>query len=93
MYTPSHRFLTEAGFDQLDDEETSDWEEREDVGVGISINSTNLTITNYEFGRTVEVGDDGAGTAPAEVFGENKQTIYYAYIIFKAKDFTGGLGL
>ena len=34
-----------------------------------------------------------AGTAPAEVFGDHKQTIYYAYIIFKAKDFTGGLGL
>ena len=93
MYTPSHRFVTEAGFDQLDDEETSDWEEREDVGVGISVNSTNLTIVNYEFGRTVEVGDDQAGTAPDEVFGENKQSIYYAYIIFKAKDFTGGLGL
>lgn len=93
MYTPSHRFHVEAGFDQLDDEETSDWEEREDMGVGISVNSTSLQIVNYEFGRTVEVGDDGAGTAPEEVFGEHKQSIYYAYIIFKAKDFTGGLGL
>ena len=41
----------------------------------------------------VAVDDNDAGTAPAEEFGTNKQTIYYAYIIFKAKDFTGGLGL
>ena len=82
MYTPSHRFVAEAGFDQLDDEETSDWEEREDVGVGITVNSTNLIITNHEFGRTIEVGDDGAGTAPAEVFGEHKQSIYYACLLY-----------
>ena len=93
MYSPSYKFIAEAGFDQLDDEETSEWEERSDVGINVTVNSTNLLIENFEFGNTIEVFEDQAGTAPAEVTGEHRQTIYYAYIIFKAKDFTGGLGL
>tara|TARA_R100000742_G_C4272816_1_gene92147 strand:+ start:521 stop:1102 length:582 start_codon:yes stop_codon:yes gene_type:complete len=93
MYTPSDYSYKEGNYYFADDEEQSDWEESDLGGVSTTANTSNLIIYNHEFGHSIEVGDDDAGVAPAEEFGTNKQTIYYAYVIFKAKDFTGGLGL
>lgn len=93
MYSPSVARNDEWDFDFQDDEEESDWETTNEGGVSTAITTTQLKIYNYEFGHSIVVGNDDAGTAPSEVFGQNKQTIYYAYIIFKAKDFTGGAGL
>tara|TARA_B100000902_G_scaffold395922_1_gene455576 strand:+ start:1104 stop:1685 length:582 start_codon:yes stop_codon:yes gene_type:complete len=93
MYTPSYKRFEDGNYDFADDEEESDWVEISLGGISTSANTSTITINNHEFGYSVEVGNDDAGTAPNEEFGTNKQTIYYAYIIFKAKDFTGGLGL
>ena len=93
MFTPSYRRFEDGNFDQADDEEISEWKEISIGGVSTTVSTSTITIRNHEFGYSVEVDDDDAGTAPSEQFGTNKQTIYYAYIIFKAKDFTGGLGL
>lgn len=92
MYSPSHARNNNYGYDLIEEEESS-WDEISTMGVTTAMSTTQLTIYNHEFGHNVEVGDDAAGTAPDEEFGTNKQTIYYAYVIFKAKDFTGGLGL
>lgn len=95
MYSPSQGYFSQGGFDQADDEETSDWEESTSVGIDVSLSTSNLLITNHEYGYACEVGDDQAGLPSGieDQFGTNAQAIYYAYIIFKAKDFTGGLGL
>ena len=92
MYSPSHARFETWNFD-MEEEMESDWAEIDIGGVTTGITTTQLKIYNHEYGRSIEVGNDEVGTAPEEVFGENKQTIYYAYIIFKAKDFTGGAGL
>lgn len=92
MYTPSHARNNDYGYDLVEEDEST-WDQISLGGVTTTASTTTLTIYNHEFGYNVEVGDDAAGTAPNEEFGTNKQTIYYAYIIFKAKDFTGGLGL
>jgi|TARA_Y100000114_G_scaffold153616_1_gene173920 hypothetical protein len=93
MFTPSYRRFEDGNFDFADDEEESDWREIQTGGVSTGASTSTITINNHEYGYSVEVGNDDAGSAPNEEFGTNKQTIYYAYIIFKAKDFTGGLGL
>tara|TARA_R110000822_G_C15306653_1_gene492458 strand:- start:630 stop:1208 length:579 start_codon:yes stop_codon:yes gene_type:complete len=93
MYTPSIIRNDEYYEETEDQEDVSEWEEITNAGVLTSASTSSLTIENHEFGFSIEVPNDSAGLAPAEQFGENKQTIYYAYIIFKAKDFTGGLGL
>jgi len=92
MYTPSHVRNNDYGYDLIEEVEST-WDEISAGGITTSANTTTITIYNHEFGLSIEVGDDEAGTAPDEEFGTHKQTIYYAYIIFKAKDFTGGLGL
>lgn len=92
MYTPSHARNNNYGY-VLEEEVESSWDEISTMGISTAMSTTALTIYNHEFGYNVEVGDDEANAAPGEEFGTNKQTIYYAYIIFKAKDFTGGLGL
>lgn len=92
MYTPSHARNNDYGYDLVEEQEST-WDQISLGGVTTTASTTTLTIYNHEFGYNVEVGNDEAGTAPSEEFGTNKQTIYYAYIIFKAKDFTGGLGL
>ena len=92
MYTPSHARNNNVGYDLIEEVE-SQWDDISVMGVSTEMSTTALTIKNHEYGHSTVVGDDEAGTAPAESFGENSQTIYYAYIIFKAKDFTGGLGL
>lgn len=93
MYTPSAHRYEESYEESGDFEEFSDWAEFTNAGVLTSASTSSITIENHEFGFSIEVGDDTASLAPDEEFGTNKQTIYYAYIIFKAKDFTGGLGL
>ena len=93
MYTPS-AYRKEDSYDETEDfNEFSEWVEIINAGVATSASTSSITIENHEFGFSREVFEDGAGLAPNEVFGQNKQTIYYSYIIFKAKDFTGGLGL
>jgi hypothetical protein len=93
MYTPS-MYRKEDSYTETDDfAEFSDWKEITNAGVATSASTSSITIENHEFGFSIEVDDDSAGLAPNETFGQNKQTIYYSYIIFKAKDFTGGLGL
>ena len=93
MYTPSmartEYWSLEEGFGGDIDE----WAEIENLGVATNASTSTLTIENHEFGYSVQVEADDSGGAPNETFGQNKQTIYYSYIIFKAKDFTGGLGL
>jgi hypothetical protein len=93
MYTPSMYRKEDLYTETEDFEEFSDWKEITNAGVATSASTSSITIENHEFGFSIEVDDDSAGQAPNEVFGQNKQTIYYSYIIFKAKDFTGGLGL
>lgn len=92
MYTPSRARNSDGSY-VIEEEAESDWNEISMGGIATSASTTTITIENHEFGYNVEVGTDDAGAAPEEEFGTNKQTIYYAYIIFKAKDFTGGLGL
>ena len=67
-----------------DEEEEAN--EIDELGCTIAVNSSNLIIYNNYFGSSQE-GDFG------EHFGTGKQTIYYAYVIFKEKDTTGGNGL
>lgn len=93
MFSPSYRRVEDGNFDQQDDEEISEWREINAAGISTGASTSSIIINNQEYGYSVAVDDNDAGTAPAEEFGTNKQTIYYAYIIFKAKDFTGGLGL
>ena len=93
MYTPSMYRKEDSYTESQDFEEFSDWKEITNAGVATSASTSSITIENHEFGFSIEVDDDSAGLAPPEEFGTNKQTIYYSYIIFKAKDFTGGLGL
>jgi hypothetical protein len=93
MYTPSMYRKEDLYTETEDFEEFSDWKEITNAGVATSASTSSITIENHEFGFSIEVDDDSAGLAPNETFGQNKQTIYYSYIIFKAKDFTGGLGL
>ena len=63
-----------------DDEEIEENVVTDEYGCTTGISSSNLTIYNHYFGQSSE-GDS------AEYFGTGKQTIYYAYIIFKAKSF------
>ena len=93
MYTPSVYRKEELYTETQDFEEFSDWKEITNAGMQAIANPNSLIILNHEFGFSVEVDDDSAGLAPSEQFGTGKQTIYYSYIIFKAKDFTGGFGL
>ena len=93
MYTPSMYRKEDSYTESEDFEEFSDWKEITNAGVATSASTSSITIENHEFGFSIEVDDDAANLAPPEEFGTNKQTIYYSYIIFKAKDFTGGLGL
>jgi len=92
MYTPSYARHNNYGYDLVEEVEAI-WDEISLMGIATTMTTTQLTIYNHEFGYNVEVSDNETDTAPDEEFGTNKQTIYYAYIIFKAKDFTGGLGL
>ena len=84
MYSPFdyRREELETGGD--DDEEEAN--AIEEWGCSLVVNSSNLIIYNHCFGSSQE-GDFG------EHFGTGKETIYYAYIIFKAKDITGGNGI
>jgi hypothetical protein len=93
MYTPSMARTEYWSLEQGYSGDIDEWAEIENLGVATSASTSTLTIENHEFGYSVQVEADDSGNAPNEVFGQNKQTIYYSYIIFKAKDFTGGLGL
>ena len=78
MRSPAYYRKEEAVTDG--EEEPEEAVETEEYGCTTSIDTTNLTIKNHYFGSSRE----GDGT---EYFGTGKQTIYYAYIIFKAKSF------
>ena len=93
MYTPSMYRTEEISEEQGFGGDVDEWIEIENCGIATSASTSSITIENHEFGYSVEVLANDSGGAPNETFGENKQTIYYSYIIFKAKDFTGGLGL
>jgi len=93
MYTPSMARNEYTELEQGFGGDIDEWVEIENLGVATSASTSTLTIENHEFGYSVEVLANDSGGAPNETFGQNKQTIYYSYIIFKAKDFTGGLGL
>ena len=93
MYTPSMARTEYWTLDEGFGGDIDEWVEIENLGVATSASTSTLTIENHEFGYSLEVLADDSGGAPNETFGQNKQTIYYSYIIFKAKDFTGGLGL
>lgn len=93
MYTPSVYRTEEISLDQGFGGDIDEWVEIQNCGIATSASTSSITIENHEFGYSVEVLADDSGGAPDEEFGTYKQTIYYSYIIFKAKDFTGGLGL
>ena len=93
MYTPSMFRSEYITLDEGFGGDIDEWMEITNAGVATSASTSSITIENHEFGYSVEVLANDSGNAPNEVFGQNKQTIYYSYIIFKAKDFTGGLGL
>ena len=93
MYTPSMYRTEQISEEQGFGGDVDEWIEIENCGIATIANTTTLTIENHEFGYSVEVLANDSGNAPNEEFGTDKQTIYYSYIIFKAKDFTGGLGL
>ena len=76
MRSPAY-YREEVAVQGYDEEE---WIETDEYGCTTSIDTSNLTIKNHYFGSSRE----GDGT---EYFGTGKQTIYYAYIIFKAKSF------
>tara|TARA_Y100000034_G_C6854655_1_gene388181 strand:+ start:364 stop:939 length:576 start_codon:yes stop_codon:yes gene_type:complete len=94
MWTP-HTWQQELEeSNQAEGEEDEDiWKEYESKGLNCSVNSSNLTITNFWSGVTIRVEEDPGGSAPAEITCDGAETLYYAYIIFKAKDFTGGIGI
>ena len=85
MYSP-YRYRREELDTQEEGEETEEAVATNELGCTIAVNSSNLIIYNNYFGSSQE-GDFG------EHFGTGKQTIYYTYVIFKAKDTTGGNGL
>jgi len=93
MYTPSMFRSEYITLDEGFGGDIDEWMEITNAGISTSASTSSITIENHEFGHSVEVLANDSGGAPNETFGENKQTIYYSYIIFKAKDFTGGLGL
>ena len=88
-----HAYATESeesdGGEEDGDEST--WKEGDSRGVLCSANSSNIVITNHESGTFVY--DTDGDLAPNETFGNGANTIYYAYVIFTAKDTTGGAGL
>jgi hypothetical protein len=63
-----------------EDEEQEEQVTTDEYGCTTGINTSNLIIYNHYFGESSE------GDGP-EYWGTGKQTIYYAYIIFKAKSF------
>jgi hypothetical protein len=73
-------FRKEETVTEGDDEEPEESVETEEYGCTTEISTSNLTIKNHYFGAS-KVGDG------SEYYGQGKQTIYYAYIIFKAKHF------
>ena len=86
MFSPHyHRF--EEAESTGDEEEPDEGTATEEFGISVGAGTSNLVISNHYYGASFE------GDGRTEVFGVGKKTIYYTYIIFKAKDFTGGLGL
>jgi len=88
MYSPYRYFKTETTSEE-EEGETEEYEDTTEIGCTIAVNTSNLVIYNHFFGES-RVVNEGNET---EYFGSGKQTIYYTYVIFKAKDTTGGNGL
>ena len=88
MYTPNDYHSLDV--DDDGEEEPSIWAVYEGQGVAASIDTSNLTIKNYCSGSSLECEE---GDCPTEYTNVGNSIIYYAYIIFKAKDTTGGVGL
>ena len=78
MRSPAYWRQEEAVTDG--EEEPEEAVETDEYGCTTAIGNSNLTIYNHYFGSSRE--GDGE-----EYWGTGKQTIYYAYIIFKAKSF------
>ena len=79
MRSPAY-WRQEEAVTEGDEEEPEESVETDEYGCTTAIDNSNLTIYNRYFGAS-KVGDG------EEYFGTGKQTIYYAYIIFKAKSF------
>ena len=77
MRSPTHYRHASQEYDEDEDAQS---EIITNYGCTTSINNSNLTINNHMFGESRE--GDGE-----EYFGVGKETIYYTYIIFKAKSF------
>jgi hypothetical protein len=88
MLSPNDRHTIDVDFSG--DEEPDIWAVYTGEGCATSISTSNLTITNYCSGDSLECEE---GDCPTEYTNVNNSIIYYAYIIFKAKDTTGGVGL
>lgn len=89
MYTPNDRHSLDVSV-EMEGEEANIWAEYSGEGVGCSVTTSNLVITNYCSGDSLEVEE---GNGPAEYTNAGNSVIYYAYVIFKGKDTTGGVGL
>lgn len=92
MWTPHVYYLEEEESTQGDGEDESTWNVYKQEGLDCSVNSSNLTITNYWSGSSLEITESN-GNEPNEYSNTGASVLYYAYVIFKAKDFTGGVGL
>ena len=90
MWSPHVYYFEEEETDG--EEEESIWKVYKQEGLDCSVNSSNLTITNYWSGESLEVEESNGGE-PSEYSNVGALILYYAYVIFKAKDFTGGVGL
>mgnify|MGYP001158617905 CR=1 FL=1 len=76
--------LSPTRYRHLQDDSNEEEDEQAEIitnyGCTTNISSSHLTINNHMFGESRE--GDGE-----EYFGVGKETIYYTYIIFKAKSF------
>ncbi len=88
MLTPNDRHTLDVQFSG--GEEPDIWAIYTGEGCATSVSTSTLTIINYCSGDSLECEE---GDCPSEYTNQNNSIIYYAYIIFKAKDTTGGVGL
>lgn len=96
MRSPTVWYRREEETDGGEGEEEAIWETTEQVGLDTYLLTSSpykLRIRNLWSGETLVVIEDLAGGAPAPYSNQGAETLYYTYVIFKCKDFTGGLGL
>lgn len=96
MRSPCVWYRREEETDGGEGEEEAVWETTNSEGLDTYILTSSpyqIRIRNMWAGESLEVIEDLAGGAPAAYNNTGAETLYYTYVIFKCKDFTGGLGL